>query len=885
MHEFLALMRKEASPADVSNVASLISSMGGRITQRYPPRIIIGQGGGDISEQLRTAKGVVNIYRDPIPNPEALDLDQNELLVVQAWNTRVSEEYREAKAARPGEGEPWDRYTQTPRSCNIPVEDETGQSSLMMRGLAARAPATNTSRYLTGTVAVGIIIVDGPAGGTAAFTPQERTNVVTEVQEGANGLINMAPAGANLNFIYDINTVTLNLDPNTVTGEGQWRDPAMAALGYTSGTSGMYDYLDFLRTRRWSTICPGPDWAYIAFFTKYATFHFAYASINGPRLVMQYSNDGWGPNQIDRVFAHETGHIFGAPDEYTSSNCSTGGSWGYLGVANGNCAVGNPNSIDCIMKGNTYNSCQWTVGHFGWRDNDSDGTPDPIDLNPGTYRTDVGITPGSPFYNNSELWIRNQDDGEANQSHENPVSNLDNFIYARLRNFGSVTAEVVRTRFYLANFTGTEFVFPNDYTNIISAQDIPCPVTFSLTPGASSISKVRLQTQQIPSSTWHPCLLVHVESIQDDPVQPGTMVWQSNNLAQKNLVIEYAAPGQSLKVPIMIQNITAKKPFFEIRRTKVPAELDVAMEFPDNMLKPEIISVKPKLPHHLPNVVPINPVITKPIVSLPDIGKTPVEDENLSLKFLNDANISLKIPKEQKELFLHLVAGSSIDLEMTAASTTMAVTHDMTKDVSMISFKRPFEQIGRVFLPLPKEPITQFKLDVGPETRKSAGINFKVPAEANIGEEYALDLVQYDENEKPIGGITFLIRVVSSELVLKVFRERITILRDLATHTGINKLNDLASMTEKFIDSSLDRQGRAGRKEATGAAKDTPKMMQKISSVLHDLSKEEELWPSLQIAEELAASLGGTQRFSNNLDALSQLLYYTQERLQRKYET
>ena len=44
---------------------------------------------------------------------------------------------------------------------------------------------------------------------------------------------------------------------------------------------------------------------------------------------MQYAIDGWGPNNIDRVFAHETCHIFNAPDEYAASGCDCGGAWEY----------------------------------------------------------------------------------------------------------------------------------------------------------------------------------------------------------------------------------------------------------------------------------------------------------------------------------------------------------------------------------------------------------------------------------------------------------------------------------------------------------------------------------------------------------------------------
>jgi hypothetical protein len=43
-------------------------------------------------------------------------------------------------------------------------------------------------------------------------------------------------------------------------------------------------------------------------------------------LVVTYDNDGWGIDRMDRVVAHETGHIFGATDEYDGKPEQ----WGYL---------------------------------------------------------------------------------------------------------------------------------------------------------------------------------------------------------------------------------------------------------------------------------------------------------------------------------------------------------------------------------------------------------------------------------------------------------------------------------------------------------------------------------------------------------------------------
>ncbi|MGH9290331.1 MAG: M12 family metallo-peptidase, partial [Acidimicrobiales bacterium] len=162
---------------------------------------------------------------------------------------------------------------------------------------------------------------------------------------------------------WDIDVIRISVaaDPNAADLEALWRDPAMAALGYGSGLGGVRAYAEDLRRQL------GTDWAYVTFFTKYPTGWFAYASVGGPRLVMQYDNDGWGPDNIDRVFAHETGHIFNAPDEYASSNCNCGGTWGYYGKPNANCANCAPGGgVSCIMRANTWDMCLSTPYHLGF---------------------------------------------------------------------------------------------------------------------------------------------------------------------------------------------------------------------------------------------------------------------------------------------------------------------------------------------------------------------------------------------------------------------------------------------------------------------------------------------------------------------------------------
>ena len=226
------------------------------------------------------------------------------------------------------------------------------------------APAHRRAPVSTGSVSVGVIIVEGPTS-ALKFSPEERVKVVAEVQNGL-GWLGAQSSPTGVRFVYDIRVVTLQTRPGaddltSAQKEALWRDPAMASLGYGAGLGGVQDYVDDLRSTN------STDWAYCAFFTKYPVGWFAYASIGGPRLVMDYANDGWGPDNIDRVFAHETGHIFGAPDEYASSGCNCGGSWGFFGKPNENCETcATGGGVPCLMRANTYAMCPWTPYHLGF---------------------------------------------------------------------------------------------------------------------------------------------------------------------------------------------------------------------------------------------------------------------------------------------------------------------------------------------------------------------------------------------------------------------------------------------------------------------------------------------------------------------------------------
>ena len=324
-----------------------------RIMHQYGPRVQIVELSGSREEMLTKAMpGMLAPAAQAIQIPD--DLDEVGKYGLRAMQLRESQTFARAKAARPYNGKSWHEGGTEVLCC---TDEATTREEAH-----ALANAPSTSARLNGSVAVGLIIVEGPTE-ELQFTADERAKVVAEVQNGLGWLGNQNPKPVV--WKYDIQVISIDKeagadDLSFNAKEVLWRDPVMKKMGYGTGMGAVRKYVEENRTKLKT------DWTYCAFFTKYPLGHFAYANINGPRLVMHYQNDGWGPDNIDRVFAHETGHIFGAPDEYKASGCNCGGKWGYHKKPNANCEKCNPNSVNCIMKGNTWDMCEHTPYHLGF---------------------------------------------------------------------------------------------------------------------------------------------------------------------------------------------------------------------------------------------------------------------------------------------------------------------------------------------------------------------------------------------------------------------------------------------------------------------------------------------------------------------------------------
>ena len=222
IHEEVIVHAEDAPTAAAS--AEVVTRLSGGVTHEYGPRVVIAAIPPGAAEAVQERVHGVEIVEKPaaVSDETGRGLDEVGTLGLEAHALRLSPEYAAAKADRPLAGEAWDS-AEPPD----PPDDQDLQAPDM--GAAAA-----TSARLTGKVAVGLIIVEGP---TAAlkFSADERTNVVAEVQNGLTWLGSQSsPAG--ISWSYDIRTVTLRARPNasdttSEQREARWRDPAMQQLG------------------------------------------------------------------------------------------------------------------------------------------------------------------------------------------------------------------------------------------------------------------------------------------------------------------------------------------------------------------------------------------------------------------------------------------------------------------------------------------------------------------------------------------------------------------------------------------------------------------------------------------------------------------------------
>ncbi len=254
--------------------------------------------------------------------------------------------------------------------------------------LLATPSYLETSEYMIGNVAVGVVLLESNGAidpSTEDWTADEETQVANEIQDALDWWSAQNPsAGVTFTVTWNYRVPT-SYEPinRPQSDQNLWIHEAMSSLGYP-GVNYFTQVRGYVNALRNSA---GTDWAFAMFivdssndadgcftdFTSGGWHYFAYAYIGGPFLVMTYDNDGWGIGNMDRVTAHEMGHIFYATDEYDGEPEYSG----YLNVLD-------VDGSGALMDENTLLLSTGTRGQIGWRDSDGDGIQDIVDTVPNT---------------------------------------------------------------------------------------------------------------------------------------------------------------------------------------------------------------------------------------------------------------------------------------------------------------------------------------------------------------------------------------------------------------------------------------------------------------------------------------------------------------------
>jgi hypothetical protein len=267
-------------------------------------------------------------------------------------------------------------------------------------------PLLNTSEYGLGSYLWNIAFIQDnilrdpsdpthppDSGGQVIHWTQSELNVrMQRVNDAATFWNNQSAArhhpGARLNIQVNFLNGGQPLTIADIGGEGNSSgyddalaqlDPSLAGLGASTAAR------RFARDTRETF---DTNWAYTTFVKPYNGR--ASTLLNGP-YSNGYEDDG------AYTYAHESGHIFGARDEYGSA--STDQRHGYLWLPNSNAVKlpdgsTNPASVPSLMRdANNWTLVQGSMDGFGWTDTDGDTIPDILDTFPTLLADDTASDP------------------------------------------------------------------------------------------------------------------------------------------------------------------------------------------------------------------------------------------------------------------------------------------------------------------------------------------------------------------------------------------------------------------------------------------------------------------------------------------------------------
>lgn len=280
---------------------------------------------------------------------------------------------------------------------------ETLETRRLLAGLPFGAAPADTGEFLLGSVAVTPVLLESNGQidpNTEDWTPQHIQDVLSNVQAGVDWWVDLLAtqsALAPLSFTIDTTYAETPV-------ESPYEPIGRRSNDYYLWTSEFLDTIDFQRTNSLEAdmrafnnaqrVKLGTDWAMTIFvvpslndsdgqFSPGGSFNRAFSFAGGLFMVVPSTRPA-------STYAHETGHLFWARDEYAG-----GGSYydhrGYYDTQNIN-AANNPTpgfvQQPSIMAAgslldtaySTITSPASTLAMVGWQDSDGDGIFDLLDV-------------------------------------------------------------------------------------------------------------------------------------------------------------------------------------------------------------------------------------------------------------------------------------------------------------------------------------------------------------------------------------------------------------------------------------------------------------------------------------------------------------------------
>ena len=250
----------------LAQAQALIKAGGGHTRHTLPHQALIAQVSPSDIHSLAALPGVADVFTQAVDPSSVEKYGPNALHIASVWNSLVAPQATPPNVSLMTTGHPDD-----PDDA-LTAPDLPPAGGTMLLATSASSSITpgyyQTSEYLAGTVAVGIVLVESDGSGddsTEDWTSSEKQQVFDEIVAGLNWWAEMEPR-AHLNFVYDdhfSNPLPTSVEPisRPYYDQRYWIADAMSELGYDASSyfTQVRDYNNNLRATYQT------DWAFTIF--------------------------------------------------------------------------------------------------------------------------------------------------------------------------------------------------------------------------------------------------------------------------------------------------------------------------------------------------------------------------------------------------------------------------------------------------------------------------------------------------------------------------------------------------------------------------------------------------------------------------------------------